>query len=350
MPNKKPFLSVVVICYNGEATLAAALESLTNQTYPKNQYEIIVVDDCSTDDSMAVAAGFPHVKYIRLEKNGGVASARNAGLKIARGMIYVAFDCDCKADHDLLSSLVRGYQDGKAVGVGSVLVEPEPIKRLATRYISICDTLFAPASGEGSHKRKLPHQRLITYIKVRISTPNRENKPKEVSELYGASGSFLRETLLAVGGWDESMSGIEDRDLSQRIQNAFPGKLFYLVPDAKIVHERGESIWRYLMRPVKRGPVNFEFHRRNQIAPPIFPFPVAYALVCLASVFIYPVATAALLILLPQILYFWWPIKSLQRRQSILLLFPYIQLLEEMMVIVGLTDGFIKSIQRRHNA
>ena len=351
MPSKKPFVSVVVICYNGEATLDAALSSLMSQTYPKNRYEIIVVDDGSTDNSEAVASAYPAVKSVQLDKNKGIPSARNAGLRIAKGSIYAAFDCDCKADPDWLSQIVAGYTRENAIGVGSTIIEPEPIRRFATRYISICDSLFAPAADKNGTAPKGPLNRLISYVKLRIKTPVASSEPRVVSEIYGAGGTFRCDTLLAVGGWDETLNGIEDRDLSRRIANTFQGKQFYLMPDAKLTHERGESLWQYLMRPVKRGVVNFEFHRRNQLTPPIFPFPLLYLIICVASAFISPVTAIVLLALLPQLLYFWWPYKSIQRRQSILLLFPYIQLLEELMVIIGLADGYFKSLQRRrHNA
>lgn len=351
MSSKDPFVSVVVICFNGEATLGAALDSLLDQSYPIDRYEIIVVNDGSTDNSSQIAKGYPGVTLIQLDKNRGIPSARNAGLRVAKGTIYVSFDCDCRADQDWLTQLIAGYEQDNAIGVGSTIVEPEPIQRFATRYISICDSLFVPAADKSGITQKGPLQRLISYIALRIKTPIANSNPRVVSEIYGAGGSFRRDTLLAVDGWDETLHGIEDRDLSRRIAKAFQGTQFYLMPDARIVHERGESLWQYLTRPVKRGFVNFEFHRRNQLAPPIFPFPLLYLVVSTASIFISPIATIVLLVLLPELLYFWWPIKSMQRRQAILLVFPYIQLLEELMVLVGLTDGYLKSVQqRRHNA
>jgi glycosyltransferase involved in cell wall biosynthesis len=348
MAKSLPFVSVVIACYNGEATVGACLESLLRQTYPKDRYEIIVIDDGSTDDTAAAVAAYPSVRCVRLDKNYGIPTARNAGLKEVKGTIYAAFDCDCRAYPDWLSNLVQGYQDGKAIGVGAVLVEPEPIRRLATRYISVCDTLFAPVDDDGAAGgHKLPHQRLLNYLKAKVRTRPATRRIRKVPELYGAIGSFPMDILHAVGGWDESLNGIEDRDICERMRHAFPGRPFYQVTDAKIVHERGESLWHYLMRPVKRGPVNFEFHRRNKLAPPIFPFPLLYVVICLGAVVFSPLAGLILMLGLPQLLYFWWPYKAAQRRQSILLVFPYIQLLEESMVIIGLLKGWLAFIQRR---
>jgi hypothetical protein len=101
---------------------------------------------------------------------------------------------------------------------------------------------------------------------------------------------------------------------------------------------------------VKRGIVNFAFHHRNKIAPPIFPFPLLYVAACLVSLMISMPAALLLVVCLPQLLYFWWPYKSFQRRQKVLLLFPYIQLLEEAMVIIGLIKGWITFSRRRRHA
>jgi glycosyltransferase involved in cell wall biosynthesis len=350
MPKQLPFISVVVICYNGEKTLGATLTSLMKQTYPKDRFEVIVVNDGSADNSAAVAKQYPLVRYIEFKKNRGIPAARNAGLEIARGTIYAAFDCDCKADPDWLTALVKGYADGKAMGVGARLVEPEPITRLATRYISLCDSLFAPVSDDDVRKSTLPHHRFLNYLTTRLHPPVIDNQIRKVPELYGAIGSFPMDILRAVNGWDETMNGIEDRDLCQRMRSAFPDKPFYLVPDAMIVHERGESLRQYLSRPVKRGIVNFAFHHRNKIAPPIFPFPLLYVAACLVSLMISMPAALLLVVCLPQLLYFWWPYKSFQRRQKVLLLFPYIQLLEEAMVIIGLIKGWITFSRRRRHA
>jgi glycosyltransferase involved in cell wall biosynthesis len=351
MTAKQPFVSISIPCYNGEFLLGTALASLVNQSYPSDRYEIIVVDDGSTDNTPAIVAEYPNVRYVRLEQNSGISAARNAGLKVALGTIYIAFDCDCKADPEWLANLVSGYEDGKAIGVGSRLVEPQPITRLATRYISLCDTLFAPASSVVSSRPRRPYQRLLDYIKIRLSTPPAPSHDvrqlKEVSELYGATSSFLKDKLLSVGGYDVSMTGIEDRDISLRLHEAFPGQPFYVVPAATIEHERGESLWQYLKRPVMRGSVNYNFHRKNNMAPPIFPFPLLYIFICLVSVVLSPLATLICAVLLPQLLYFWWPFKLVKRHQAVLIIFPYIQLLEEAMVIIGLAKGFLATLDSR---
>ena len=86
-----PKVSVVVASYNGERTLKACLESLERLNYP--DYEVILVDDGSTDTTPQIAAAFPNVRYIRHEKNLGLSVARNTGIAAATGEIIAFTDC-----------------------------------------------------------------------------------------------------------------------------------------------------------------------------------------------------------------------------------------------------------------
>jgi len=81
-------VSVVIPCYNEEAYLKDALESIKNQTY-KGKIEIIVVDDGSTDKSVEIAESYG-AKVLKNEKNMGIAITRNRGIKEAKGK-YLAF-------------------------------------------------------------------------------------------------------------------------------------------------------------------------------------------------------------------------------------------------------------------
>ena len=79
---RSPFVSVIVCSYNGAKTLAACLQSLGNLNY--SDYEVILVDDGSTDNTALIAEQFPHVRYI-YQKNHGLSHARNTGAAAAKG-------------------------------------------------------------------------------------------------------------------------------------------------------------------------------------------------------------------------------------------------------------------------
>src|SRR5207248_2435567 len=86
-----PSVSVLVCSYNGDRTLARCLESLGKINYPN--YEVILVDDGSTDNTAQIAAQFPNVRYI-YQSNHGLSHARNTGAAAATGDVFVYTDAD----------------------------------------------------------------------------------------------------------------------------------------------------------------------------------------------------------------------------------------------------------------
>ncbi len=87
MKTDKPLVSILMNCYNGEKYIAEALDSILAQRYKK--YEIIFIDNCSTDNSKNIANNYP-INYFKTEKNIPLGEARNFGLKHCQGE-YVAF-------------------------------------------------------------------------------------------------------------------------------------------------------------------------------------------------------------------------------------------------------------------
>src|ERR687889_2943029 len=86
-----PLVSVVIPCYNQAHFLGEAIESVLAQSYPN--FEIIVVDDGSMDDTSEVAGSYPKVRLVRQE-NQGPSGARNAGLARSEGEYVVCLDAD----------------------------------------------------------------------------------------------------------------------------------------------------------------------------------------------------------------------------------------------------------------
>jgi hypothetical protein len=99
-----PRVSVVVCTHNGGATLEQCLRSLARLHYP--DYEVLVVDDGSTDGTARILDRFPQVVVIRQEHRG-LSAARNAGLRAATGPIVAYTDSDCYVDVDWLTHLVH---------------------------------------------------------------------------------------------------------------------------------------------------------------------------------------------------------------------------------------------------
>jgi len=103
-----PRISIIMAAYNAAPHIAPALESLAQQTI--NAWELLVIDDGSTDDTSGVVARYmardPRISYHRLDENSGPAAARNAGLARARGDWITILDSDDRFLPDRLEVLL----------------------------------------------------------------------------------------------------------------------------------------------------------------------------------------------------------------------------------------------------
>lgn len=102
-------VSVIVPVYNGDKYIKKCLDSLSRQTLPASQYEVIIVDNGSTDNSVAMTGGY-RVEIIKELKRGSYA-ARNTGIRKARGSIIAFIDVDCIAANDWLEQAVKFYDN-----------------------------------------------------------------------------------------------------------------------------------------------------------------------------------------------------------------------------------------------
>jgi len=131
-----PMVSVVIPTYNRKDLLKECLDSLFNQTYPKERYEIIVVNDGSTDGTEEVLKEYakkaPCAFKWLTQQNKGSYAARNLGIKNARGEIICFIDDDCIADRKWLEDLVRAFEEGVG-GVGGNIVCVKP-RTLIEKY------------------------------------------------------------------------------------------------------------------------------------------------------------------------------------------------------------------------
>jgi GT2 family glycosyltransferase len=123
-----PMVSVVVAAYNAEGTLEPCLQSLECLDYPN--YEVIIVDDGSQDNTSAIAKKYAQFNYVDLGSNRGLSAARNAGIRKAKGSIIAFTDADCEVDSLWLRFLVEAFEnhDWAAVGGPNILpAEDGPI-------------------------------------------------------------------------------------------------------------------------------------------------------------------------------------------------------------------------------
>jgi O-antigen biosynthesis protein len=122
-----PSASVIVPAYNAAPTIAGCIESLKRLNYP--DYEIMVIDDGSTDSTAAIAES-AGVRTLRLPHRG-LAAARNAGLAAARGRVIAFIDADAEADSDWLYHLAGAITRRKAAAAGGQNFAPKRTSTLA---------------------------------------------------------------------------------------------------------------------------------------------------------------------------------------------------------------------------
>jgi glycosyltransferase involved in cell wall biosynthesis len=200
-----PFVSIIVCSYNGAKTLGECLESLGQLDYP--HYEIILVDDGSTDNTPEIAARFPDVRYI-YQTNHGLSHARNHGAALAKGEIFAYTDSDCMADPDWLYYLLSTLLGGDYGGVGGPNVSPP-----AQNWIQAC---VAAAPGGPSH--------------VLLTDTVAEHIP-------GCNMAWYRWAFENVGGFDpEYHKAGDDVDFCWRVQQA--GHAIAFSPTAVVWHHR----------------------------------------------------------------------------------------------------------------
>lgn len=206
-----PRISVVVCSFNGSRTIARCCKELSQLDYP--DYEVIVVDDGSTDDTAAIAAQYP-VRVIRTE-NRGLSAARNVGAAAADGEIVAYIDDDAWPDEHWLRHLAIAFGTGRFGGVGGLNIPPPSDGRIAD--------CVANAPGGPIHV-------LLT--------------DDEAEHIPGCNMAFRRDVLFEVGGLDPQfrVAG-DDVDLCWRVLES-GWKLGYS-PAAVVWHHRRGSIRGY---------------------------------------------------------------------------------------------------------
>jgi glycosyltransferase involved in cell wall biosynthesis len=101
--------SVIVPFYNAEPTIERCLRALLEQNYPQDRYEILMIDNNSTDRSAAIVQRYPRIRYLKERKQGSYA-ARNRGIAAASGAIVAFTDPDCVPRADWLEQIMSAMQ------------------------------------------------------------------------------------------------------------------------------------------------------------------------------------------------------------------------------------------------
>jgi len=218
---KAPSVSVVVATYNGARTLEACLQSLVELDYP--DFEVIVVDDGSTDRTPEIVRGYPSVRLIREPANRGLSVARNTGIAASTGEIVAFTDSDCIADKDWLNYLVQTLESGDYAAVGGPNISPPAHDR-----VQAC---VAAAPGSPSHV-------LLTDV--------------EAEHVPGCNMAFYKWALETIDGFDPIFRKAgDDVDVCWRLLQG--GFKIGFSPSAVVWHHRRFTVGAYYRQQMGYG-------------------------------------------------------------------------------------------------
>lgn len=238
-------LSVVVPTHNRGELLERVVGAIVGQTLARDAYEVVVVDDGSTDGTETLGAELAArhgICYVR-QDNRGAAAARNRGIREATGDVVAFTDDDCLVPADWLEQLADGYaRHPEVAGVGGGLVpEAEALR----------------SSAVARHE---------AWVAREVYGAGDEEVAGGFACPAGGTNnmSYRREVLLEVGGFDEGFPPRvwgEDADLKLRITER-GGRLLY-VPVA-VVHLRGYALGAFVRQSVERGRGEAHFRLKHQ--------------------------------------------------------------------------------------
>ncbi|AGW14675.1 B12-binding domain-containing radical SAM protein [Megalodesulfovibrio gigas] len=229
--------SVVIPAYNAAGTLPHTLRSLVRQNQSRKSYEIIVVDDGSTDDTAACCRSWVDDGSVRWlqhpdGRNHGPAAARNLGGQYARGAVVVFTDADCRPGPDFLVNILKKFEDPTVDGVQGAY-------RTLQRQLT---ARFAQAEFES---RYALHE---------------DGGPVDLVATYAAA--FRRSVFLESGGFDVSYptANNEDTEFSYRLLAA--GRRLVFAPRAVVQHLHPASLGRYCRTKFWRAYWRVRVYRR----------------------------------------------------------------------------------------
>lgn len=243
-------LSVVLPTYNRLERLKRVLNGLMEQTYPNQDFEVIIISDGSSDgtDEYLHQINLPFRSKVICQKNQGVAIARNNGVAQAEGEIVLFIDDDVVPSPRLIEEHMRWQKDNNyaAVVIGPMLTPP--------------DHKMTPWVAWEQEKLARQYQDML------------DGKWHATArQFYTGNTSLARQYLLESGGFDPDCKRAEDVELAYRLSNR--GVQFFFNPQAIGYHyaERGFESWIAIAYAYGRNDVLFT-HQKGQtwLLPEIF--------------------------------------------------------------------------------
>jgi glycosyltransferase involved in cell wall biosynthesis len=180
------FISIIIPVYNGEKTLGLCLKSIYNSSYPN--FECIVVDDYSTDNTAKIAESF-NTKLIRLNRQHGAAYARNRGAELGNGDIFLFIDSDVTIYPDSIEKVAKTFE-----------LNPE------------ISALFGSYDDQPGCSNFLSQYRNLLHHYIH------QTSLEDASTFWTGCGAIKREVFFNVGKFNEKCRMMEDIELGYRLK------------------------------------------------------------------------------------------------------------------------------------
>ena len=230
----QPTFSVIIPTRDRPRSLATLLESLSDLDYPRDRFEVIVVDDASEKSPSDVVRSFADRLDVTLltQVHGGPAVARNTGAARARHEFLAFTDDDCTAAPDWLQTLATRFAKAKDIAVGGRTINALPDDPYATASQLIVDIVYAYYNADPDHARFVASNNLAV-----------------AKDLYRT-----------IGGFDSSFPlASEDRDFCDRW--VYHGHRLVYAPEVVVHHSRPMSFASYCRQHFNYGRGAFRFER-----------------------------------------------------------------------------------------
>ena len=213
--------SAIVPAYNAALTIEECIEALLKQSVPRKEYEVIVVDDGSTDGTATLARSY--AVRVLTQHHCGPAAARNLGASQSSGDILLFTDADCAPTLTWIEEMARPFADPEVAGVKGTYLTRQ--RELVARFVQI--------EYEDKYDR-MARQERIDFV-----------------DTYSAG--YRREVFLANGGFDTTFptASVEDQELSFRL--ARKGYKMVFAPQARVYHRHDVSPGEYARRKFNIG-------------------------------------------------------------------------------------------------
>jgi len=236
-----PAASVLIPCYNRADTIERCVKAVKVMSYSK-KFEVIVIDDASTDNSLKILEKIPGIKILRQKKNKGKAAALNKALKVAKGEIVACIDADTYVSKNALERMAALFSNER-VGAVTALIKPSRLGNLLQKAQEI-EYLIGFGFSQSA----------MSSINSIIVTP-------------GPMAVYKKSLLLKLGGYDEN-NLTEDMEIALRIRKN--GYNIVACPTAKVFTETPDN-WRDWLRQRTRwyrGKIFNTFKYRDLIFNP----------------------------------------------------------------------------------